>query len=96
LHLDEKRVATVLVECTAELKRDMDYDLFGWAVGEAIGLDVPAFVGIGRPTTTQFVKMNSALATGGQVYMYHIPVLPRKRLPLKPPSRGTSRRERSP
>jgi predicted aconitase len=73
LHLDENRVATVLVECTAELKRDMDYDLFGWAVGEAVGLDVPAFVGIGRPTTSQLVKMNSALATGGQVYMYHIP-----------------------
>jgi predicted aconitase len=73
LHLDEKRVATVLVECTAEMKRDMDYDLFGWAVGEAIGLDVPAFVGIGRPTTSQLVKMDSALATGGQVYMYHIP-----------------------
>jgi predicted aconitase len=73
LHLDENRVATVLVECTAELTRDMDYDLFGWAVGEAVGLDVPAFVGIGRPTTSQIVKMNSALATGGQVYMYHIP-----------------------
>ena len=73
LHLDENRVATVLVECTAELKRDMDYDLFGWAVGEAVGLDVPAFIGIGKPTTSQFIKMNSALATGGQVYMYHIP-----------------------
>jgi len=75
LHLDEKRVATVLVECTAEMTRDMDYDLFGFAVGEAIGLDVPAFVGIGHPTTSQLVKMNSALATGGQVYMYHIPGL---------------------
>jgi predicted aconitase len=73
LHLDENRIATVLVECTAEMKRDMDYDLFGWAVGEAIGLDVPAFVGIGKPSTSQLVKMNSALATGGQVYMYHIP-----------------------
>jgi predicted aconitase len=73
LHLDEKRVANVLVECTAELKRDMDYDLFGWAVGEAVGMDVPAFVGIGKPTTSQLVKMNSALATAGQVYMYHIP-----------------------
>ena len=73
LHLDEKRIADVLVECTAELKRDMDYDLFGWAAGEAVALDVPVFVGIGKPTTTQFVKMNSALATAGQVYMYHIP-----------------------
>jgi predicted aconitase len=73
LHLDENRVATILVECVAELKTDMDYDLFGWAVGEAVGLEVPALVGIGKPTTSQLVKMNSALATGGQVYMYHIP-----------------------
>jgi predicted aconitase len=51
----------------------MDYDLFGWAVGEAVGLEVPALVGIGKPTTSQLVKMNSAVATGGQVRMYHIP-----------------------
>lgn len=73
LHLDENRVATILVECTCELKTDMDYDLFGWAVGEAVGLEVPALVGIGKPTTSQLVKMNSALATGGHVFMYHIP-----------------------
>jgi predicted aconitase len=73
LHVDEKRIATILVECKADLKTDMDYDLFGWAMGEAVALEVPAVVGMGKPTTSQFVKMNSALATGGQVYMYHIP-----------------------
>jgi predicted aconitase len=73
MHLDENRVATILVECACELKTDMDYDLFGWAVGEAVGLEVPALVGIGKPTTSQLVKMNSAVATGGQVRMYHIP-----------------------
>src|SRR4030067_309941 len=65
LHLDENRVATILVECACELKTDMDYDLFGWAVGEACGLEVPALVGIGTPTTSQLVKMNSSLNTGG-------------------------------
>ena len=73
MHLDENRVATILVECAAELKSDMDYDLFGWAAGEACGLEVPAFVGIGKPTTSQMVKMNSSLNTAGQVRMYHIP-----------------------
>jgi predicted aconitase len=73
MHITENRAATVLVRCEAELKRDMDYDLFGWAVGETLGLKVPAFSGIGRPTTAQLVKMNSALNTGGQVRMYHIP-----------------------
>jgi hypothetical protein len=73
MHITENRAATALVRCEAELKRDMDYDLFGWAVGEALGLKVPAFTGIGRPTTSQLVKMNSALNTAGQVRMYHIP-----------------------
>ena len=73
MHMTENRAATVLVRCETELKRDMDYDLFGWAVGEMLGLKVPVFLGIGRPTTSQLVKMNSALNTGGQVRMYHIP-----------------------
>jgi len=73
MHLDENRAATILVECTAPLTCDRDYDLFGWAVGEACGLEVPALVGIGRPTTSQLVKMNSSINTGGQVRMYHIP-----------------------
>ena len=42
MHLKENRAATVLVRCETELKKDMDYDLFGWAVGEALGLKVPA------------------------------------------------------
>jgi predicted aconitase len=73
MHLDENRTATILVECATELKTDMDYDLFGWAVGEACGLEVPALVNIGKPTTSQLVKMNSSINTGGQVRMYHIP-----------------------
>ena len=73
MHLDENRVATILVESEGELKSDMEYDLFGWAVGEAVGLEVPALVGIGTPTTSQLVKMNSTLNTGGNVRMYHIP-----------------------
>ncbi len=73
MHLDENRAATVLVNCAARLKSDMDYDLFGWAAGEAVGLDVPAFEGIGKPTYSQLAKMNSAMATGGQIRMYHIP-----------------------
>ena len=73
MQLDENRVATILVESESELKSDMEYDLFGWAVGEAVGLEVPALVGIGKPTTSQLVKMNSTLNTGGNVRMYHIP-----------------------
>lgn len=73
MQLDKNRTATIWVEYNGRLKSDMDFDLFGWAVGEAVGLEVPALVGIGKPTTSQLVKMNSALNTGGNVRMYHIP-----------------------
>lgn len=75
MHLDENRIATRLVKCETKLKTDMDYDLFGWVVGEAMALEVPVMTGLGRPTTSQIVKMNSSLNTGGQVRMYHVPGL---------------------
>ena len=73
MHVDENRTATILAESESVLKSDMEFDLFGWAVGEMAGLEVPALTGIGKPTTSQLVKMNSALNTAGNVRMYHIP-----------------------
>jgi predicted aconitase len=93
MHLTENRAATVLVRCEADLKRDMDYDLFGWAVGEALGLRVPALTGIGRPTTSQLAKMNSALNTGGQVRMYHIPGMTPEAPTLEAAFQGSKPRE---
>jgi len=75
MHLDKNRKATRLVNCDVELKMDMDYELFGWVVGEAVGIEVPVITGLGKPTATQIVKMNAALNTGGQVRMYHVPGL---------------------
>lgn len=75
MHIPENRAATVLVKCEVKLTKDTDFDLFGWAVGEMLGLKVPCFVDIGKPTTTQLVKMNSAANTAGQIRMYHIPGL---------------------
>jgi predicted aconitase len=73
LHLDEKRVATVLVRCDCELNSDIDFELFGWAVSEKLEMKVPALTNIGKPTVSRLVKMNTGLTSGGQVRMYHIP-----------------------
>lgn len=75
MHLDENRTATRLVKFKGELENDMDYGLFGWTVGEAVGIEVPVITGVGKPTTSQLIKMNAELNTGGQVRMYHIPKL---------------------
>ena len=88
MHLDRNRRASVLVRCETPLTRDMDYDLFGFAAGEALGLKVPVFLGIGRPTTTQLMKMNAALNTSGQVRMYHVPGLTPDAPTLEAATRG--------
>lgn len=75
MRVDENRIATRLVKCETELKSDMDYDLFGWAVGEAVGVEVPVITGLGKLTQTQIIKMNIELNTGGQVRMCHVPGL---------------------
>ncbi|MDR1204469.1 MAG: aconitase X catalytic domain-containing protein, partial [Peptococcaceae bacterium] len=95
LHLDENRTAAVLVDyADGPLKNDMEYDLFGWAASEKLEMKVPAFVGIGRPTVSQLVKMNSSLNTGGQVRMYHIPGITPEASSLEEAFKGAKPRER--
>ena len=72
-HLDENRYATVYVTSQRTISTDLEYDLFGFAVGEECGLAVPAFANMSRPTTTQLLKLHSAMNTGGSIHMYHIP-----------------------
>ncbi len=93
LHLDENRAATVLCTYEGKLSTDMDYDLFGWAASEKLGMKVPAFLNIGRPTVSQLVKMNSSLNTGGQVRMYHIPGITPEASTLEAAFRGKKPQE---
>ncbi|MDR0861299.1 MAG: aconitase X catalytic domain-containing protein [Oscillospiraceae bacterium] len=73
MHITENRYATVLVKTERLIKSDIEWDVFGFAVGEDAGVHVPVLTGTGKPTTTQFMKLNSAMNTGGAVRMYHIP-----------------------
>ncbi len=72
-HLDENRYATVLVDSERRITTDLEYDLIGFVAGEKCGLDVPAFASMSKPTTTQLLKLNTAMNTSGSVHMYHIP-----------------------
>ncbi len=73
MHISENRVATVLVKTERLIQSDLEWDIFGFAVGEDCGLAVPCLTGTAKPTTTQFLKLNSAMNTGGSIRMYHIP-----------------------
>lgn len=73
MHITENRYATVLVKTERLIKSDLEWDAFGFAVGEECGIAVPCLTGTAKPNTTQFMKLNSGMNTGGNVRMYHIP-----------------------
>lgn len=72
--LDENRKAEILVEVTAEMKDDFDWQLLGWCYPlKYNGPEVPAFTGISRrPTPEGFMNFGAQLNTSGSVGMYHI------------------------
>jgi predicted aconitase len=72
MHITENRWATVQIDTDRLIKTDMEWDILGFAVGEAVETAVPVLTGTAKPTTTQFCKFNSAAHTGGAVRMYHV------------------------
>jgi len=73
MHITENRLGTVLIETDRLIRTDLEWDVYGFAAGEASDVDVPVVTGTSRPTTTQYQKFNSAVATGGACRMYHLP-----------------------
>ena len=73
MHITENRYATVQIQSERLIQTDIEWDVFGFAVGEAAGVHVPVLLGTGKPNNTQIMKFNSAANTGGAVRMYHIP-----------------------
>jgi predicted aconitase len=73
MHITENRKATVLVKTERLIQTDTDWDIFGFAVGEDVGVAVPCLTGTAKPTTTQFSKLNAAMNTGGAIRMFHVP-----------------------
>ena len=73
MRVTENRFGTILVKTDRLIQTDMEFDVYGFAVGEACDVEVPVVTGTTRPTTTQYQKFNSACQTGGAVSMYHMP-----------------------
>ena len=73
MHVTENRYGTMLIKTDRLISTDLEWDVFGYAVGEAARCGVPVLTGTTKPTTTQLQKFNSAVHTGGAVEMYHIP-----------------------
>ena len=77
LHLDEPRLATVVVELEgvpAELTgRDDFYPVLGYLLGSIVNDKVPVVTGLEcQPTDDQLKAMAAAAASSGEVAMFHI------------------------
>ena len=46
LHLDENRIAKVIVKVETDLKTENDFGAMGYHIGKAVGRKYPAFTGI--------------------------------------------------
>lgn len=70
--LDENRRASLQVDVTAGLGTPTDWGALGYFTGRQAGLEVPVFVGAGRPSQEDAKQLCAALAAGGGVTMCHI------------------------
>jgi len=73
MHITENRWGTVRIDVDRKIQSDLEWDVYGFTVGEVSDVEVPVVFGTSRPTTTQYQKFNSACHTGGAVRMYHLP-----------------------
>jgi predicted aconitase len=98
LHLDEPRLATVIVELDPLphhlTSRDDFYPVLGYLLGELVTDHVPVIVGLdSNPTQDQLKSMAAAAASSGAVALFHIvgvtPEAPTVRAVLggRPPAR---------
>jgi cis-L-3-hydroxyproline dehydratase len=77
LHLDEPRLATVVVELESIppdlLPRDDFYPVLGYLLGAVVANEVPVVHGLEfQPSQDQLKAMGAAAASSGEVAMFHI------------------------
>lgn len=71
LHLDENRIAEVLVDVKAKLKSINDYSAMGYYIGKLVGQKHPAFKGIPGATEDQLKSLGAAMAASGAVALFY-------------------------
>jgi predicted aconitase len=74
LHIPENRYATHLVDVHVPVDDMMDWGLLGYAIGEMVEEDIPAFRGLSsQPSLVKLKHFGAAAASSGGVEMYHMP-----------------------
>lgn len=72
-HIKENRAGSVLVEVTCDITESAEYSAIGFSVGSRVGSHVPVFVfQKSRPTIDNLKSLGAALATSGDVGLFHV------------------------
>ncbi|MBN1170165.1 aconitase X catalytic domain-containing protein [Candidatus Micrarchaeota archaeon] len=72
LHLDENRIADIVVEIQCRLETNADFGALGYAVGKLVKRKIPAFTGI-KSAGEPFLKvLGASMAATGSVPLYYI------------------------
>jgi predicted aconitase len=69
--LDENRRPGVVVDVEAELGTTMDYSALGYVTGKKLGMTVPYFRGLGKPSLESMKALGAACATSGGIALWH-------------------------
>ncbi len=72
LHLDENRRGTDLINVQCELKGPIDWGALGYFTGDRVGIGIPVFKNLRRPTTEEAVQLSASMSSSGAVPMLHI------------------------
>jgi predicted aconitase len=70
--MDENRRGTLRIEVTADLRNPTDWGALGYFAGKEVGLGIPVFNGVPRPSQEDAKQLCASLASSGGVAMCHI------------------------
>jgi len=73
MHLDENRKGTDLVDVQCELNNTTDWGALGYFTGEKVGLGIPVFTNLNKPTMEEAVQLTANCNSPGGIPMLLIP-----------------------
>lgn len=73
MHLDENRKGTDLIDVQCELNSSIDWALLGYFTGDRVGLGIPVFKNVRKPTVEEAVQLCATTNSPGGSPMLIIP-----------------------
>lgn len=73
MHLDQNRKGTHLIDVQCEIVSTSDWGALGFFTGEKVGLGIPVFSHLRRPTVEEAKQLATCINVPGSTTLFHIP-----------------------